>query len=91
MKISEPGYDELAADGISAREIVEGLQDAFLIEEDPSFAKGPCVLVRQRDKQGNAVHAVWGIPRIETAPAALITAYRPNPERWADDFSRRTK
>jgi hypothetical protein len=64
VKISEHGYDELAADGISAREIVDGLQDALLIEEYPSFAKGPCV---------------------------LITAYRPNPERWADDFSRRTK
>jgi hypothetical protein len=91
VKISEHGYDELAADGISAREIVEGLQDAFLIEEHPSFAKGPYVLVRQRDKQGNAVHAVWGIPRNELSPAVLITAYRPDPERWADDFSRRTK
>jgi hypothetical protein len=62
VKISEHGYDELAADGISARELAEGLQDALLIEEYPSFAKGPCVLVRQRDKQGNAVHAVWAFP-----------------------------
>jgi len=61
VKISEHGYDELAADGISAREIVDGLQDAFLREEYLSFAKGPRVLVRQRDKQGNAVHAVRGI------------------------------
>lgn len=91
VKISEHGYDELAADGIFAREIVEGLQDALQIEEYPSFAKGPCVLVRQRDRQGKAVHAVWGIPRNELSPGVLITAYRPDPERWADDFSRRTK
>ena len=91
VKISEHGYDELAADGISAREIVEGLHDALLIEEYPSFVKGPCVLVRQRDKQGNAIHAVWGIPRNELSPAVLITAYRPDPERWVDDFTRRTK
>jgi hypothetical protein len=91
VKISEHGYDELAVDGISAREIVEGLQDALQIVEYPSFAKGPCVLVRRRDLQGNAVHAVCGIPRNEIAPAVLITAYRPDPERWADDFSRRTK
>ena len=89
VKISEHGYDELAADGISAREVVEGLQDALQIEEYPSFVKGPCVLVRQRDKKGNAVHAVWGIPRNEHSPAVLITAYRPDPERWAEDFSRR--
>ena len=49
VKISEHGYDELAADGISAREVVEGLQDALQIAEYPSFAKGPCVLVCQRD------------------------------------------
>jgi hypothetical protein len=91
VKISEHGYDELAADGISAREIVEGLHDALLIEEYPSFVKGSCVLVRQRDKQGNAIHAVWGIPRNELSPAVLITAYRPDPERWVDDFTRRTK
>jgi hypothetical protein len=91
VRISEHGYDELGADGISAREIVEGLQDAVLIEEYPAFAKGPCVLVRQRDKRGEAVHAVWGIPRGEVSPAVLVTAYRPDPERWADDFSRRKK
>ena len=44
VKISEYGYDELAADGISAREMVEGLQDALPIEEYPSLAGGPCVL-----------------------------------------------
>ena len=61
VKISEHGYDELAADGISARDVVEGLQDALQIEEYPSFAKGPCVLVRQRDKQRNAVWASLGM------------------------------
>jgi hypothetical protein len=82
VKISEHGYDELVVDEISAREIME---------EYPSFGKGPCVLVRQRDRQGNAIHAVWGIPRNEHAPAVLVTAYRPGPERWVDDYTRRTK
>ena len=91
VKISEHGYDELVVDGISARELVEGVQDALLIEEYPSFGKGPCVLVRQRDRQGNAIHAVWGIPKKELSPAVLVTAYRPDPERWVDDYSRRTK
>jgi len=39
----------------------------------------------------NAVSAFWGIPRSELFPAVLITAYRPYPECWADDSSRRTK
>ena len=91
VKISEHGYDELAADGISAREVVEGLQDALQIEEYPSFVKGPCVLVRETDRHGNAIHAVWGIPKNALSPAVLVTAYRPDPERWVDDYSRRIK
>jgi class 3 adenylate cyclase len=31
----------------------------------------------------------WGIPRGQTAPAVLVTAYRPDPARWTDDFLRR--
>jgi len=64
VKISEHGYDELVVDGIFIREIIEGVQDAPLIEEYPSFEKGPCVLVRQIGGHGNAIHAVWGIPRM---------------------------
>lgn len=30
VKISEHGYDELVVDGTSARELVEGVQDALL-------------------------------------------------------------
>lgn len=89
VKISEHGYDELVVDGISTREIVEGVQDSLLIEEYPSFGKGPCVLVRQRDRQGTAIHAVWGIPKNSISPAVLVTAYRPDPERWVDEYTRR--
>jgi hypothetical protein len=91
VKISEHGYDELVVDGISIREIFEGVQDALLIEEYPSFGKGPCVLVRQIDGHGKAIHAVWGIPKDALSPAVLVTAYRPDPERWVDDYSRRIK
>jgi len=91
LRISEHGYDELAADRVSVREIVEGVVDAVLIEEYPEFPKGPCLLVLQRDRFGQPVHAVWGIPAGYTTPAVLITAYRPDPERWERDFMRRRR
>jgi hypothetical protein len=47
------------------------------------------VLVLQHDRSGKAIHAVWGIPRGKDLPAVLVTAYRPDPERWSDDFLRR--
>jgi hypothetical protein len=91
IRISEHGYEELAADGLLAREVVDGLKGASVLEDYPEFHKGPSVLVLEEDRTGLPVHAVWGIPRGDQSPAVLVTAYRPDPERWSADFSRRKK
>ncbi|MBU1170883.1 MAG: DUF4258 domain-containing protein [Proteobacteria bacterium] len=89
IRISEHGYDELAADGITVREIVSGSPSGTILEEYPEYHKGPCALIILKDFEGNPIHAVWGIPRRSEATAVLVTAYRPDPERWEDDFRRR--
>jgi hypothetical protein len=89
IRISMHGYDELSADNIYIRDILDGASKAHVVEEYPDFPKGKCVLVMKRDAGGAPMHIVWGIPRGLSKPAVLITAYRPDPSLWHDDFIRR--
>jgi Domain of unknown function (DUF4258) len=89
VKISDHGFDELIADDISVRDVIEGISGAIEIEDYPEFGKGPSVLTLQFDRESKPIHVVWGIPKGYTSPAVLVTAYRPDPSRWDDDFMRR--
>lgn len=91
VMVSMHGYEELSADDIVVRELIDGIAQAIIIEEYPEYFKGPCVLVLQRDRQVRPVHVLWGIPAGRQAPAVMVTAYRPAPERWEDDWRTRRK
>jgi hypothetical protein len=90
VRVSDHGYDELAADGILVRDLIAAVQAAQVVEDYPDFRKGACVLVLQRDRDGKPVHVLRGIPKGQAGPAVLVTAYRPDPARWSGDMKRRT-
>jgi hypothetical protein len=89
VRISDHGYDELAADGIVTEVVIGGVMTAKVVEDYPNAAHGPSVLVLQTDANGKVLHILWGIPTGSPGPALVVTAYRPDPDRWTPDNLRR--
>jgi Domain of unknown function (DUF4258) len=89
VRVSDHGFDELRKDGILPSDAVAGILTAKSIEDYPDRVRGPCVLTLQRDENGRPIHVVWAIPAGEVGPAVLVTAYRPDPALWDDEFERR--
>ena len=89
VRISDHGYDELAEDGIVAKDAVAGVAAALIVEDYPNATRGPSVLVLQRDADGQPIHILWGIPAGKPGPAVVVTGYRPDPVRWSSDYLKR--
>jgi Domain of unknown function (DUF4258) len=89
VRVSQHGMQELADDEIDLVEVIDGLGNAVIVEDYPTYAKGPCVLCLHTDSRGEPVHVLWGIANGTSDVATIVTAYRPAPERWTGDFKTR--
>ena len=90
-RVSDHAYEEMVKDDIMPSQIVSGLESAVVVEDYPDANRGPSVLILCSDGNRYPLHAVWGIPRQKPDMAVLITAYRPDPDVWSDDFLKRKK
>src|SRR5262245_61141670 len=89
VRISDHGYDEMSDENILARDVLAGVFNGIGVEVYPSYGKGPGVHVQQDELNEQPVRVVWGIPKDLSAPAVIVTAYRPDPNLWSEDFTRR--
>lgn len=85
-RVSDHAFEEMVKDDIMPSQIVAGLGTALFVEDYPDANRGPSVLVLLSDGNRRPLHAVWGIPKQRPDLAVLITAYRPKPDVWSDDF-----
>ncbi len=90
FRVSRHGFRELAADDIVLEDVLAGIGAAIVVEDYPDSRMEPSVLALQHDRNGRPIHVMWGVPKATGTPAILVTAYRPAPERWSTDFTRRT-
>jgi hypothetical protein len=51
---------KMSNENILARDVLAGVFNGIVIEDYPSYAKGPCVLVLQKDLNQEPIHVVWG-------------------------------
>ncbi len=89
LRVSAHALERLLSYRLLIEPLLDGISDAVLVEDYPDYFKGPAVLVLQFDEAGEPIHLVWGMPAGAQEPAVLVTVYRPDPDRWTENYSRR--
>ena len=74
---------------IDEADILSLLETGIVIDEYSKDYPFPSVLVNGRGRNARALHAVVGIDS-QSHRLYLITTYEPDPDKWDNDFSRRT-
>lgn len=83
-QVSTHALQRLAKRAILGSELADTIGTGEVVEEYPNYHAGPCVLVLQHDHQ-SPVHVLWGLATGTSAPAVIVTAYRPDPKHWEAD------
>jgi Domain of unknown function (DUF4258) len=90
LRITDPADEEAEADRLSFDEIFFSVFRGEIIEQYPDDKPYPSCLVYGATFSGEPVHSVWGYNR-DNRWVVLITVYRPDPGRWVNWRSRRSK
>lgn len=88
IRITDHADEEAQADRLSFDEVFTSVLQGEVIEEYPDDRPYPSCLVYGSTFSDQPVHSVWAY-NDQTGWAALITVYRPDPERWLDWRTRR--
>jgi hypothetical protein len=88
VRVSSHALTEAEADRLTFSQIEAATLAGECIEDYPTDPRGPSCLVLGQLAEGVAIHALWGFDA-PSRQAILITVYRPDSERWTDDFRRR--
>ena len=90
IRITDHADEEAQADRLSFDEIFFSVFQGEIIEDYPDDTPYPSCLIYGDTFAGIPVHSVWAYNQ-DNQWAALITVYRPDPQRWINWRVRRSK
>ena len=80
--------EEMQDEAVLLDEVLVALADGSVLENYPTFYKGPCCLVCGRGNQGRYLHIVCSTSRPKLF---IITVYEPKPPKWVTPTERGQK
>jgi len=86
IRVTQHAQQEMVEDGYSLDEVLEGIQNAIVLEEYPQHRRGACCLLGGRTTAGRPIHVVCSVGR---EVVILITVYEPKPPKWVTPTGRR--
>jgi uncharacterized protein DUF4258 len=90
VRISDHADEQAAADKLTVEEIFASVLAGEIIEDYPSDRPYPSCLVFGPSSRNEPVHSVWAYTS-KTGWAVLVTVYLPDPERWVDPRTRKSR
>ncbi len=90
IRITDHADEEAQADRLIFDEIAVSLFQGEIIEEYPDDKPYPSCLVYGDTFSSDPAHSVWAYNQ-ENQWAVLITVYRPDPQRWINWRTRRSR
>jgi len=88
FRVTDHADEEMAADALTLDQVLHATRGGEIIEDYGEDRPYPSCLIFGSSPSNVPVHAVWAY-NANNGWAALITVYRPDPERWIDYRQRR--
>lgn len=79
IRVSEHAAGKLVKEAVTHAELLAAIADGRILENYPTYFKGPCCLLYGNTGGGRPLHIVCST----TAPElVIITVYEPTPPKW---------
>lgn len=85
FRITDHAFEEMKADGLIFQDVIAGVMSGEVIENYSRAYPLLASLINGKTESGQPIHVCISLPPL----VKVITVYRPDPEKWTEDFCKR--